>query len=342
MYLNNAWYCAGWEHELDKPKGLKMLGKPLMILKQQDGKIVTLDGACPHRFAPLYKGLFKDDVVQCPYHGLEFNTDGKCVHNPHSDHIPPAAELKSYPTKVRNNAIWVWMGDPDKVTDELLPPEMDWASSDSFAIGYGYTHVRANYMLTVDNLLDLSHAAYLHTESFGAPEPPHGWKNNVHCDYVIEEYRMHSQYYHGEMDTLELFKPLFPQERCVQHSFMTLHLPSNLTFDITISEPGAKDRHSGLNIPSFHFVTPEDEKTAHYFYAFGRNALIDVPEVTEGIMAGINQAFMDEDEPMIKEIQELMGTTDLLSLKPAVLITDKANMAARRKLKKMIAEEQSG
>jgi vanillate O-demethylase monooxygenase subunit len=341
MYLNNAWYCVGWEHDLDKPKGLKILGKPLMILRQQDGDIVALDGACPHRFAPLHKGFFKDDIVQCPYHGLEFNTDGKCVHNPHSDHIPPAAELRSYPTQVRNNAIWVWMGDPEKVSDELLPPEMDWATSDKFAIGYGYTHVRANYMLTVDNLLDLSHAAYIHTESFGAPQPPHGWKNNVHCDYIIEDKVVHSQYHHGEMDTLELFKPLFPQERCVQHSFMTLHLPSNLTFDITISEPGAEDRHSGLNIPSFHFVTPEDEKTAHYFYAFGRDALIDVPEATEGIMAGINKAFIEEDEPMIKDIQEIMGTTDLLSLKPAVLINDKSNMAARRKLEKMIAEEQS-
>jgi len=233
MYLNNAWYCVGWKQDIEeKPKGIKVLGKHLVLFRKEDGDIVAMDGRCPHRFAPLHLGTVQGDKIRCPYHGLEYNTEGECVHNPQGDPIPPKARLNTYPVKEHNLAVWVWMGEKDKVSDELLPPYMEWTDSPEFAVGYGYNPVGADYLLTIDNLLDLSHVQMIHSESFGFEPPPLGAIDPTRVEFEFEGNSIHSRYYLGEQPTLELFKPMFPHEMCVQHAFMTLHLPSNLTFEL--------------------------------------------------------------------------------------------------------------
>jgi Vanillate O-demethylase oxygenase C-terminal domain len=71
-------------------------------------------------------------------------------------------------------------------------------------------------------------------------------------------------------------------------------------------------------------------------YAMGRNMMIDNAEMTQAMAQGARQAFEEEDEPMIRECQALMGTTDLMSLRPAILQTDIAGVHARRTLSKLI------
>ena len=45
-----------------------------------DGKVAALEDRCAHRFAPLSMGkIVGGDRVQCPYHGLEYDTSGACV-----------------------------------------------------------------------------------------------------------------------------------------------------------------------------------------------------------------------------------------------------------------------
>src|ERR1700733_11544618 len=121
-YLKNSWYCAGWASNLtDKPVGLTLLEKPVVFFRDAQGEPAALDGRCPHRFAPLWKGQVSGDTLTCPYHGLVFNKAGACIHNPHGDgHIPPNARLGRYPVAERNNALWIWMGDPASADSSML------------------------------------------------------------------------------------------------------------------------------------------------------------------------------------------------------------------------------
>lgn len=341
MYLKNAWYCASWDKDLkDKPIGIKIMGQRLLIFRKQDGSIAALDAVCPHRYAPLHKGRLENDILQCPYHGLEFNSDGQCTLNPHGEVIPANAKLRSYPAMVQNLAVWVWMGDPEKADPSLLLEEQNWTSSNEFARGYGYTHVRGNYQLVIDNLLDLTHGPYVHVGGFGQEPREMGLKYPMNHEFFIEDRQVHSRYYRENWRTNLFFRPFFPHDYCDQDTFMCLHQPSNLTLDITVREVDAeKGLPSEFFAPSFHFITPEDETTAHYFYAAGRNRLIDDEAITAKMMEGVRVAFEDEDEVMIRDVQEAMESTDLLSLKPAILESDIAGISARKILKKMIAEE---
>src|SRR6201993_3700617 len=170
-YLRNAWYVAAWSDNLADGQLLSrtILKEPVVLFRKSDGHIAALQDRCPHRFAPLHMGkIVGGDRVQCPYHGLEFDSSGACVLNPHgTKNIPPRARVRSYPVTEKHKAIWIWMGEqpPDlaKVPDFSVldnVPEMHATKRDRITI-------RANYELIIDNLLDLSHTSYLHDGILG-------------------------------------------------------------------------------------------------------------------------------------------------------------------------------
>src|SRR5262245_38045826 len=122
-FLRNAWYAAGWRHELDeKPIARIILEEPVVIFKGSDGAPVALADRCAHRFAPLSLGKVDGDTIQCPYHGLIYGRDGVCVRNPHGKGaITSAMAVPAYPSVTQNNVIWVWMGDKEAAKTSRPP-----------------------------------------------------------------------------------------------------------------------------------------------------------------------------------------------------------------------------
>ncbi len=66
-----------------------LLNEPVVFLRLPKVMPKPLPIDVPHRFAPLGMGILKGDAVRCPYHGLEFDGSGACVHNPHGDGAIP-------------------------------------------------------------------------------------------------------------------------------------------------------------------------------------------------------------------------------------------------------------
>lgn len=97
----------------------------------------------------------------------------------------------------------------------------------------------------------------------------------------------------------------------------------------------------GVHMPSFHYIVPEPEFTTHYFAMIARDVKIDDPAEDERMIDYVMRAFTEEDEPMIRACQELMGTADLFSLKAAILKTDAPAVQARRMIAKLLGQEES-
>ena len=57
--------------------------------------------------------------------------------------------------------IWFWMGESSSIQDKR-PPSFPFLTQAGVRTLSGYLHVGANYELVTDNLLDLSHAEFLH------------------------------------------------------------------------------------------------------------------------------------------------------------------------------------
>ena len=120
-FVFDAWYVAGWsrnfQHEL-VPKTI--LEQNLVFFRQSNDKLVALEDRCPHRLLPLSKGNLVGNNVQCGYHGMTFDGNGKCVRIPAQDNLPPSAYVDTYPVEERHGIVWVWMGIKEKADPNLI------------------------------------------------------------------------------------------------------------------------------------------------------------------------------------------------------------------------------
>lgn len=65
------------------------LGREFCVFRTESGEVGVLDAYCPHLGANIAAGgTVKGDCVQCPFHGWEFNTSGKCTSIPYAETIP--------------------------------------------------------------------------------------------------------------------------------------------------------------------------------------------------------------------------------------------------------------
>ena len=177
-WLRDCWYVIAWAHEIppaDSPELFHRtaLGEPILVYRLAASgnsgtadKMVALEDRCCHRLAPLHKGQREGDCVRCGYHGLKFNPQGACVEAPGIPIVPEKARVKSYPVAVKNNWVFVWMGDPALADEALLPDNFSNAHPD-WQNKPGYMHYDTPYLLICDNLLDFSHLSFVHASTLG-------------------------------------------------------------------------------------------------------------------------------------------------------------------------------
>ena len=74
----------------------------------------------PHRFAPLSRGRTDADRLICGYHGLGFDFGGRCVHDPHGDHVVPAnASTRAFPPHERHLIVCIWLGNETPQSEDI-------------------------------------------------------------------------------------------------------------------------------------------------------------------------------------------------------------------------------
>ena len=92
----NAWYPAAWGHEIGRALAARTIcGHDIVLYRRADGAVAALEDACWHRLLPLSMGRLVGDQVVCGYHGLVFNSAGRCTHMPAQKTINPSAAVRS-------------------------------------------------------------------------------------------------------------------------------------------------------------------------------------------------------------------------------------------------------
>ena len=167
MFLRNYWYVAALDDEVrERPLGRTILGEPVVLFRAANGTLHAFEDRCAHRRLPLSMGKVIGDALQCHYHGLRFDGSGKCVRVPGQEHIPQNARVRTYPVVERHRWIWIWMGDP-ALADPAQICDFHWLQDPDWGAKPSYLHVEANWQLVVDNLLDLTHLAFVHETTIG-------------------------------------------------------------------------------------------------------------------------------------------------------------------------------
>ena len=340
--LRNCWYAAGWADEvvIGTPLTRRIADLPILFFRRNDGEIAAIADYCPHRFAPLHRGKQIGDHIRCGYHGLEFDGTGKCVRNPHKLGNLPSKTIPSYSVTTRYDVIWIWIGsnDPDP---ELINREFAFLEDPKRAHVRGRFHVKANYLLMLDNLLDISHALYLHGETLMTEDLYKNYDPKVTDESEGIKVTLEQ---HGITAPL-IFRAALPSgtELVDFYDYVKGLLPANVSHDIAYTQLDQSPYlPSGVSSRSAHLFTPETSTTTHYFFDNSRDFLVGDKQVDEGMLGVLRKAFGEEDIPMIEAQQKVLGDADLMDRQPLLLVNDRAAVMARRKLDKRIMEQETG
>lgn len=335
-FLRNCWYFAAWADELHAgaPLARKIIGDAVLFWRDEEGLFAVTD-RCPHRLAPLHMGRIDGARIRCGYHGLEFSgVTGQCSHNPHGA-VTSALTIRTYPCVERHKILWIWMGDREQADPASLPDMgfVDSAGEHAFSKGYMYT--AANHKLLEDNILDLSHADYLHPETLGGGSIT---RNRAH----VEERgnAVFVQWLASGEPAIPIFRPEMPEPMMDTDMWTeVLWYPDGVMILRAGATPAGLPREEGVDTWNAHIMTPETATTTHYFYCNSRNYRADDSEYNAAMAAGLRMAFEHEDKPMIEAQQRALGDVDLFDLKPALLAIDNGSTRARRIYQRLVADE---
>lgn len=170
--LINLWYVAEWSKSLtDSPLKVKMLGQNLVLFRDDKGVAHCLSDVCIHRGGSLSGGRCIDGNVACPYHGWQFDGEGKVQFIPSEGrdfNIPDRARVDAYPTEERYGMIWVFLGDLPEEERPPIPPFPEYDDPKWRAITDEWTW-KAEAARVIENGIDLAHASFVHPV-FGTPD----------------------------------------------------------------------------------------------------------------------------------------------------------------------------
>jgi phenylpropionate dioxygenase-like ring-hydroxylating dioxygenase large terminal subunit len=330
MFLRNAWYVAAWDRELSRHLlGRVLLGEPVVLYRKANGEAVALEDRCCHRHLPLSMGKLEGDRLRCGYHGLLFDASGKCVEIPGQDGVPPQARVKKYPTLERFNWVWVWMGDPEKA-DPALIPDWWWADHEGWAFTRpDRVHLKCDYRLIADNVLDVTHLAYVHSSSIGSSSIV-DFPATVEC----KERLVRLTRWIRDRPPPPLYQKAGGFAGNVDRWQIVEHVPP--CFSVNFA--GCQDGTKKIDLMALSAPTPETGSTTHYFFGFVRNFGLGDPAMERIFSEDMVRVF-NEDFPVLEAQQRML---ELQPGAPRVDIkVDAAPLAARRLLERLIARERT-
>jgi phenylpropionate dioxygenase-like ring-hydroxylating dioxygenase large terminal subunit len=337
MYLKNAWYVAAWGSEItDVPLGRMLLNEPIVFFRGTDGAVAALEDRCCHRGMPLSHGSVQGGGIRCEYHGMVFDGQGLCTDIPGQSAIPRNARVRSYPVAERDRIVWIWMGEPELADAQAIvsyPWHDRWPHKTKTEILAG------NYLLFSDNLLDQTHAAFVHKSTL-ASDPAAYVRTEMNVEATPDGVKFtrwmldceppgiyaRAVEFKGRVDRWQEFEYVAPS--CI------LQFTGAMNVGEGAYEDPARDKGFGLRM--FYGITPETEDRSWFIWSAANGHCQDDPAATDQLFHELERAFKEDEDVIAAQHETLRRMGD----RPYVNIaSDGARVQARRALERKIASE---
>jgi vanillate O-demethylase monooxygenase subunit len=310
MFLRDYWYAVAWDHEIKRsPFGRTVCGEPIVLYRQTSGALSAFEDCCPHRLLPLSKGFLQGEHLVCKYHGLRFDCAGQCVWMPGQEGIHKEATLRIYPVAERHRFVWVWIGDPAKA-DENKIPDLSWCSDPKWVFEGSTYHLKCNYQLLVDNLMDLSHETFVHPSSIGQHEILEA-PIKVISDAASARV---TRWMHNIDPPPFWAANLRSFGKCDRWQICNFTLPANVMIDVGVALAGTGaeqgDRSKGVTGIVVNLMTPESETATWYHWGMARNFQTDDRGLTFRIRDGQAAVFAEDTEILEAQQENILRRPD--------------------------------
>jgi len=162
-----SWYPIVFSKDI-KPNKIypfSLLGEPLVIYRDKNNKVVCLQDKCAHRSTPLSLGRINKGIIECKYHGWQFNNIGSCIKIPalkKDEKLPPKACVPCKKVIEKHNLVWVYIGEHSSNSiDTKFENQFNCANDKSTRFDFTID-LDIPYELMIENLLDPSHLPFTH------------------------------------------------------------------------------------------------------------------------------------------------------------------------------------
>ncbi len=300
-FPRNRWWVAGFSWELSStPLARCLLGQHLVLFRTASGEVAALEDRCCHKELPLSMGTLEAAGLRCGYHGLLFDTQGRCIEVPGQQDVPARAKVRAFPLRERDQILWIWIGDTRDAQPEDEPPAYAFHADPRYRFGGGSFHYDAPWQLIHDNLMDLSHLGYVHLKTIGGNPAVH-----MNASLSVTGDTQH-------VKVVRLMPASAPPPTYTAAWPFTGLIDRWQEVDFRVSHvlvwTGGMDTGSGslddparggFHMRGFHGVTPETEHSAHYFWTVATNPHPDRKDVTQ-LVVDQTAATFEEDKVVIE------------------------------------------
>lgn len=106
-----GWFQVAWSDEvgIGDVHTMKYFGQEMVAWRAESGQITVMNAYCEHLGAHLgFGGTVHGEVLQCPFHGWQWNQQGRNVCIPYEDRPNRGRRITTYPVAERNESIYIW------------------------------------------------------------------------------------------------------------------------------------------------------------------------------------------------------------------------------------------
>lgn len=190
--VKNAWYVACASGELEgEPIARAVLGQPLVLFRDGEGKAGALLDRCAHRNVALSLGRRTEGRLQCAYHGWQYDVAGQCRKIPGRcvDAEKTLPRVPAFAVREQDGFVWVFAApDASPAEEPFRLPE-----AQGYSVVRRTVDVEGALQAALENALDVPHTAILHRGLFRGSGGPHRIKvvvtrtdRSVQAEYVGE------------------------------------------------------------------------------------------------------------------------------------------------------------
>ena len=194
--MRRYWQPIGALVDLDNKwtRRIRLLGEDLVLFKDRQGRLGLIAEQCPHRRASFAHGIPTQDGIRCPYHGWEYNAQGKCINQPNEQDkcaFRDKVSTDAYPVEEMGGVLWAYMGPQPQ---PLLPRWDGFVAEGTIRI-MGRTILPINWLQIMENSLDPVHTEWLHGHHYEFLKEQEGVKvaisaRHLKIDFKEFEYGM--------------------------------------------------------------------------------------------------------------------------------------------------------
>jgi 5,5'-dehydrodivanillate O-demethylase len=188
--MRRYWQPIGAAVDLEHKwtKKVRLLGEDLILFRNQKGERGLIAEQCPHRRASFLHGIPTENGIRCPYHGWEFNAQGKWLEQPFepdNSTFRDKVATDAYPVEEMGGVLFAYLGPQP----QPLLPRFDGFIAEGAICMMGRALLPVNWLQIMENSLDPVHTEWLHGHQYEFQKQKEGIKVAISATHEKIDFR---------------------------------------------------------------------------------------------------------------------------------------------------------